>query len=300
MKNKINIANLLRDCPSGMELDCLMYEDVYFDYVVEHNMIHCYIQHETYKTSIIFNQYGTTNSDIKSKCVIFPKGKTTWEGFIPPYKFKDGDVVVAEDEESFQLFLLKHLTRSEDDNNYDGYCYFGWNFQNNELFEKGNWGFNRLATEEEKAKLFQAIKDNGYHWNEETKTLEKLPKFKVGDKVRHKNNHNVVFTISSIEEDSYVCGGKMVFCFNDQDEYELAQNKFDVTTLKTFDKVLVRRNKNNNWRGSFFSHIDDNLHCHCYKYVTIGGKSYPMCIPQEGNEHLCGTTDDCIEYYENW
>ena len=32
----------------------------------------------------------------------------------------------------------------------------------------------RLATEDEKQKLFQAIKDNGYKWNPETKTLEKL------------------------------------------------------------------------------------------------------------------------------
>ena len=31
---KINIAELLKDCPSGMELDCTMYEDVYFDYVL--------------------------------------------------------------------------------------------------------------------------------------------------------------------------------------------------------------------------------------------------------------------------
>ena len=36
------------------------------------------------------------------------------------------------------------------------------------------------ATEEEKQKLFKAIKDNGYEWNPETKTLEKLiePKFR--------------------------------------------------------------------------------------------------------------------------
>ena len=34
-------------------------------------------------------------SDIKSKCVIFPKGKTTWEGFVPPCKFKDGDILTT-------------------------------------------------------------------------------------------------------------------------------------------------------------------------------------------------------------
>ena len=31
-----------------------------------------------------------------------------------------------------------------------------------------------LATEEEKQKLFQAIMDNGYAWNSETRTLDKL------------------------------------------------------------------------------------------------------------------------------
>ena len=27
---KINVAELLRNCPKGMELDCTMYENVYF------------------------------------------------------------------------------------------------------------------------------------------------------------------------------------------------------------------------------------------------------------------------------
>ena len=81
----------------------------------------------------------------------------------------------------------------------------------------------------------------------------------------------------------------------------LTPNKFDITALKPFEsKVLVRHNKDNKWCGSFFSHIDGNLHSHCYKYVTIAGKSYPMCIPYEGNEHLSGATNNCIEYYKTW
>lgn len=93
MENKINIAELLKDCPKGMELDCTMYEDVYFDYVDELNYIRCYIQQKFNKTSIAFLQDGTPNSHTKSKCVIFPKGKTSWEGFQRP--FKDGDVISA-------------------------------------------------------------------------------------------------------------------------------------------------------------------------------------------------------------
>ena len=92
MEQKINIAELLKDCPTGMELDCAMYEDVHFDYVDGLNNIRCYIQQKFNKTSVVFHQDGTPNSHIKSKCVIFPKGKTTWEGFVPPCKFKDGDM----------------------------------------------------------------------------------------------------------------------------------------------------------------------------------------------------------------
>ena len=40
----------------------------------------------------------------------------------------------------------------------------------------------RLATEEEKQKLFNAIKENGYRLDVETKTLVNL-KFKVGDRI---------------------------------------------------------------------------------------------------------------------
>ena len=49
----------------------------------------------------------------------------------------------------------------------------------------GNKTNLRLATEEEKQKLFDAIKTNGYCWNAETKTLEKLPKFKVRDRIKY-------------------------------------------------------------------------------------------------------------------
>lgn len=174
---KINIAELLRDCPKDMELDCTMYEDVYFNYVDELNIIHCYIQHKTCKSSITFNRHGTPNMDIKSKCVIFPKGKTTWEGFIPPFEFKDGDVVatnsgmwigITTGGKSGELMPTHCVIKG--DGRFEAY-----------LDVKKTWCFSRFATEQEKEKLFKAIKENGYEWNEKTKTLEELieSKFKI-------------------------------------------------------------------------------------------------------------------------
>ena len=300
MENKINIAELLKDCPQGMELDCTMYEDVHFDYVDKLNIIHCYIQCENYKTSITFNQHGTPNSVIKSKCVIFPKGKTTWEGFVPPYQFKDGDILFVK---SVYDWICIYKESKNDENlykyvatqnpPYNTFIVYG----DSPLCNKEDISEIRIASEEEKQKLFEAIKDNGYKWNEETKTLQKLiePKFKVGDRVRHKNNHNVVFTITNIGDDYYARGGKMAFSFDDQDTYELVPNKFDITTLKPFEsRVLVRDINTDNWIGAFYSHHKQR------RFYTIGSSYYYQLIPYEGNEHLLDTTRDCDDFYKTW
>ena len=127
MEQKINIAELLKYCPKGIELDCTMYDDVYFDYVDELNIIHCYIQQEFNKTSVIFNQDGTSTSHTKSKCVIFPKGKTTWKGFQIPYE--DGDIVAC-DAHHLQIFIFKD--KKEDNTLSD--CYLMLDVADDELY----------------------------------------------------------------------------------------------------------------------------------------------------------------------
>ena len=370
---KINVAELLKCCPSGMELDCTMFDDVYFDYVDELNIIHCYIQHETSKTSITFNQHGSYNSYIKSKCVIFPKGKTTWEGFVPPYQFKDGDIAVSDigdihllrtkdssycayrerlegaskldktittsvrverlatEEEKQKLFdIIKANgykwnpeTKTLESKFKDGdvitcnnrVCTFVSIFKNkpteksfiehcsvildNNKFIVGityaDYANPRFATEEEKIKLFQAIKDNGYKWNEETKTLENLikPNFKVGNRIRSKKNNNYIYTITGIreKENKYECGVTFVLRFSEQDDWELVPNKFNINTLRPFDKVLMRSSNAREWVATFYSHYSNNKFYGC-------GMCCDQCIPYKGNEHLLGTTDDCDEFYK--
>ena len=72
--------------------------------------------------------------------------------------------------------------------------------------------------------------------------------------------------------------------------------KFDVSTLQPFDKVLVRVDKNNFWMAAHFSHVDDYTHkavCNTFYYT--------QCIPyNEETKHLVGTSDDCPEYYKWW
>ena len=300
MENKINIAELLKDSPKGMELDCTMYEDVCFDYVDELNIIHCYIQHEAHKTSITFNQHGTPNSDIKSKCVIFPKGETTWEGFQRP--FIDGDIVTWEDRGSLVAFIYKErkdiaLVKH----------HFALYTGSLGIVTDGEISLveNEIvfATEEEKQKLFDAIKAHGYKWNPDTKTLEKLPKFKVGNKIvnihrKHLHCDGASGKISQITDDKYIFSDGSYISISNQDNWELVPNKFDITTLKPFDKVLVRDKNIQEWCISFFSHCNG---LETYKHSCINGSGYAQCIPyNENTKHLTGTTNDCDDFYKTW
>lgn len=170
MKDKINVAELLRYCPSGMELDCTMFDDVTFEHVDDTNNI-------SIKTPCGITQlskYGCYHSYDCAKCVIFPKGKTSWEGFVPPCQFKDGDIL------SYQCAGLRNRTiyiyRHHHTMNTSYYVALGGDLEFMVNHKEGHAlsGNNttaRLATKEEKEKLFQAIKDNGYKWNHETKTL---------------------------------------------------------------------------------------------------------------------------------
>ena len=283
---RINLAELLKDCPKGMELDCTMYEDVYFDYVDELNIIHCYIQHETHKTSITFNQHGTPNSDIKSKCVIFPKGKTTWEGFHRPYV--NGDIVYTIGG-SIAIISDKIGEHSE---GFNSYCrLFNYEFDFDIIVSP-----ERLATEKEKEKLFDAIKANGYTWNAKTKTLEKLiePKFKVGDKIRHKSHTREGNIVTEIKDTHYILDDELALPFTFQDEYELVPNKFNTNTLVPFEsRVLVRNDKDQYWIPAFWGGKRTD------GYTTSFGWS-KYCIPFDGNEHLLNSNKECDEFYRTW
>ena len=61
MKNKINVAKLLKDCPSGMELDCTMFENLEFDRVEEDSgkyYIICRVKTEIGYNIHTFTEYG--------------------------------------------------------------------------------------------------------------------------------------------------------------------------------------------------------------------------------------------------
>ena len=188
MEQKINIVELLKDCPEGRKLDCLLYDNVTLISVddKEHAIFPIKVRRSD-GCQIILTEYGQYAYMDDAKCIIFPKGKTTWEGFVPPCEFKDGDVLVHTQNGRFIMSIYKS---NENEKLINTHVIF-WDREEGLSVGMQICCYTdnvRFATKEEKAKLYQAIKDNGYKWNPETKTLEKLiaPKFKVGDKIKLK------------------------------------------------------------------------------------------------------------------
>ena len=299
---KINIAGLLCDCPQGMELDCTCADNVVFDKIIEYEQIKCVIGES--REPLILDKYGRLLHICCPKCVIFPKGKTTWKGFVPPIKFKDGDIVYIratfdwvciykenKDTKNFYKYVAISLSSTSTDIVYDkvSLC------RTKDLLKM------RIATEKEKQKLFDAIKASGYKWNAETKTLEKLPKFKVGDRIKPigsdcSDRCYRCFIIKNIEFDRYIFNDGQFLRFTDEHHYELAPNKFDILKLKPFDRVLVRTDNKHVWSIQFFERLNKLKD----SFVCMGGWSYRQCIPYKSNEHLLNTVNDCDDFYKTW
>lgn len=388
MENKINIAELLKDCPKGMELDCAMYDNAYFEQVDEKSVYPIVINIGNTNT-ISLTKEGHWNKFPNAKCVIFPKGKTTWERFQRPFKdgdiiynrlrkkiciyylfedevprikgcrynesnpqlqfekleypipiaiqdyrlatgeekvkffkaiesngykwnpetktlvklpkFKNGDVVV---DDSGAIFIYKQIHPLYNKPYADFYCGLTSEFRSfvikaGELQRCGEINSLRYATEEEKQSLFDTIKKHSYRWNTESKTLEKLikPIFKKGDKVRVKKRFpepRIARVIEDVCDTFYTLVSVGKIDFTDQNNWELVPDKFDISKLKPFDKVLVRDFDSEVWDIDFFSKLLDGKHFKCH------GSSYVQCIPYKGNEHLHNSTDACNDYFKTW
>jgi hypothetical protein len=291
---KINIAELLKDCPSGMELNCTIFDNVSFVGLQDSSFPIIIHTPDGYK---FLTHFGCYHNSCSAKCVIFPKGKTTWEGFTPPYEFKNGDVIVKNN----FIAIISHI---DPDGRIWYHCWYDTKYKACKI--RTDFGIGcindddkiRLATKEEKEKLFQAIKDNGYKWDPETKTLEKLvePQFKVGDKI---TNGKASITIGYIDNEYYyeICRNVANrLLIKNQDDWELVPDKFNITTLKPFAEVLVRNTNNGRWCGQFYMSYDKNEE---YPFECVYN-CWKQCIPFEGNEHLLGKTEECKDFYRNW
>ena len=180
----MNLIDKLKNCPIGMELDCTMYDNVRFNGVTlpAQYPIEILIPGSVIDSTLKLTEEGKFNFHSNAKCVIFPKGKTSWDDFHKP--FNDGDILANDD----TVFIYNGIEELSPFPSYYVYVIAEKNghFAINTTTAK-KYG-TRFATEEEKNILFEAIKNNGYKWHPDTKTLTKLPMFKDGDVITCNNS----------------------------------------------------------------------------------------------------------------
>lgn len=317
MNENLNLEEILKDCPEGTELYSTIFGEVKLDYIENGSEYPINVKSKNgFPES--FTLDGKFCSNYDGDCTLFPsREQRDWSKFnpkkeelVPPCEFKDGDIL------SYQCGYLKNRTiyiyRYNKIMNTSYYVALSGNtdsaFMINNKEGGALNGYNntaRFATEEEKQKLFDAIKLNGYKWNAETKTLEKLiePKFKVGDKIvnslkKYMRASSYKGIISEITDDKYIFKDGSYILISEQDIWELVPDRFDPKTFQPFDKVLVRDSDSENWMIQLFSHI---IECEAgYPYLCINNP-YKYCIPyNEETKHLVGTTKDAPMYYRYW
>ena len=216
MNENLNLVEILKDCPKGTKLYSTIFGEVEFGFIEGHSI---------YPIVLILNgghEYLTSDGKLFNKfdgeCILFPsREQRDWSKFKHTCEFKDGDIVATNS--GLKVFILQ---RPKSD--LQGNCHIGYDFETKEFFFSRE-RFDRLATEEEKQKLFYAIKERGYKWNAETKTLEKLvePKFdpktlKAFDKVLVKDDGDWIWRVDIISVPAD---------YNDNIPYLIGDNDFD-------------------------------------------------------------------------
>lgn len=173
MNENLNLTQVLKGCPKGTKLYSTIYGEVEFiridnksiDYPIDFNTFDGY--------TISLTSDGRCNKSYDGECTLFPsKDQRDWSKWHRP--FVDGDIIA--DKDGFGICIYKgrmHYSR----NHVDFYC--GCKNSDNTLIVKydtdDNWGTldeKRIATEEDKQKLFDAMSEHGYSWNAEKKVLE--------------------------------------------------------------------------------------------------------------------------------
>lgn len=324
MEEKINIAEILKDKPRGIKLYSMIHGKCSFGAVTDEifKINFCTSKFGlTQSGECTLIKFGNMFDD--GECIIFPsKEMRNWYKF----DWKKGDVLVSNDggtevifdkwyDDTYTNFYSKHYLNSEDENNIKYNEAFLCTTERYSLEDKDT-AQTYIKTIEEKL---------GGKLNRETLEIEKTqPEFKDGDIVCISGMGYLVYGIvKSIDNSSkkleyYVLNDMSTLKFEDWLSFEDKQiqpitetqqiilfdalakkgKAWDAETkaivglkpkfdeLKPFDKVLVRDNKDQKWKASFFGYKDEN------HFMCENGCAWFHCIPYIGNEHLLGTTKD--------
>lgn len=283
----MSLAKILKNCPKGMKLYSPIYGEVEFKEV---SVITGSIGCKTNGCTVYFHSDGTYYKG--GECMLFPsKEQRDWDDFMIP--FKDGDVIIRTEFnpgcKQYNIAVFRNYNIGPT-NKMTIHCQVnGANeFKTGMCVHHKDW---RKANAEEIKRFITRMHESGYDFKDGK--LITLPKFEVGDTI---TNGTYTFKISHIDDRFYyeeIGTTASRILIQDQDKWRI--KKFDVQSLKPYDKVLVK-NGDGCWYPSIVSYVNSSGDV----YIIDCGSRADYAIPFEGNEHLIGKFDDPDPYYITW
>ena len=310
----MNIAEILKYCPKGTKLYCILCGNAELEEITNIGTIVIRKVVDTISTSYTLDYEGRYSH--RGECVLFPsKDQRDWNKFRLPVK--KGDIMMSDN----RAFIISDEYADAFHGPFHKYI-CGINslgkFIVSHLDNYWTSTFYIPASEEAKKELFDKMAEAGYKWNADTLELEKIePKFKEGDVVTDKNNN--LYLVSSIDSGfiytkiTLYANGKLDINNNltgyfnstvtlaskeeknkllsilvkEGYKYDKWQHKLIKQEFKPFDKVLVRGNDTEFWKADIYLGYMKNNSCpyRCTK------ANYGRCIPYEGNEYLLDTAN---------
>ena len=319
MKEKINIAEILKDKKEGIRLYSPIFGECAFCYVREDTNDICVKKHNGVKE--FFDSKGLYYNT--GEVMLFPsKEMRDWNKF-----FNKGDVLVCYEGKKpyYTIFNCFNSNTYKDFNGKFAYDSYEHKWYQNEGNLSTNT-FNKLSIADSEIYITKIEERFGGILNLETLEIEKS-EFKDGDVLFVKCNDSAFIEIfeyskkncdlcdhASLDITNQILdiSGRYRICKDEITEIRIAteaekQQLFSAlekegkawdsdkkaivdlkpkVELKPFDKVLVRDSESQAWQVSLFSYKDSD------SYYCCNGCAWNQCISYIGNESLLGTTKD--------
>ena len=327
MEVKLNIANILKDKPSGTKLYADAFGELKLERVKVDKVDTIYTRT---KEGMFYSFYNDGKYNKNGEPILVPsKEMRDWNKFA----WKKGDVLVSNDygtevifydwyDNTYTNFHCKHYLNSEDKNKILYY-------------KESLCATARYSLEDKDAAqtYINTIEERlGGKLNRKTLEIEKQTEFKDGDILYAEKDElhtDAIFILETakgkgryyaclILHPYMVCNCRCIgFISNKTLRYATEEEKqqlFDALakkgkvwdaerkaivdfkpkwiTPKPFDRVITRNAYDDIWTANIFSHMNS-----CGEYVTIGCASgYPYCLPyNEETAKLIGTSNDWEE-----
>ncbi len=327
---EINIAEILKNKPKGLNLYSPVYGKVQFEAVHKDKI---YFYHDINEHSVKSNGKSFDDGEV----VIFPsKEMRDWSKFA----WKNGDILVNKDGNAHVIF------EGFDDDTYETFNGNNYLWKNEGITmcfgeyedELPTSDFSKANKEDAQKYIHQIEKRLGYKLNLETLEIEKpkKPVFEIGklyvfDDEDEDGNVTVIGNLIDKDEseDTLTFGNQYEIetekfvtdkAFDlrisvheelreaTENEVELFSKHYSILlekekeamaqpAFKTFDKVLVRCGKGCQWVPAFFVRFRGEDFAWRFNALTLNGNvgDFASCIPYEGHENFAFTDYDFVD-----